>query len=119
MSHIWEHEHPYYWNEGNFFKNGWHFTYDSWAEFMAAWGDADDDLNLLCRWDWVEALDEDGNPESVHGAGTLKLGYVLQRKSISCSHHVKVGPEDEAAVRAWLQGKWKHMQALWAGTEGA
>ena len=116
MSHLWDHQHPYYWNEGNFFRSGWHFTYPSWADFMTEMGSSDDDLNLLCRWDWDLETDEDGNAVQPLGTGTVKLGFVLQRKAIVCSYHVRVDPDDEPVVRGWLQARWRKMQELWAGT---
>ena len=50
MTHLWEMKHPYYCSESNYFKNGVGMHYESWAEFHAAMGDADDDYNLVFRW---------------------------------------------------------------------
>jgi hypothetical protein len=55
VKHLWEVGHPYYCNEGNFYERGMHEVYDSWANFIADWGDTDPDMNLVFRWDWKRA----------------------------------------------------------------
>jgi len=61
---LWEVEHSYYCETGNFFKNGLHSTYDSWDSFAQPMKsmfegnvlyEFDDDLNFLYRWDWRKA----------------------------------------------------------------
>lgn len=115
--HLWEVDHPYYWAEGSFHERGMHVRHDSWAEFIQEMGDADEDLNLVCRWDWKQdEPDEDsgGNaPPVPAGTGTLTVFYVVQRKAYTFSHEVAVTSADEPAVRAWLGQKWRHLQRLW------
>lgn len=62
--HLWEVEHSYYCEPGNFFQSGYHSIYDSWEEFAKPTKsffegnplyDFDDDLNFLFRWDWRKA----------------------------------------------------------------
>lgn len=115
--HLWEVEHPYYWNEGAWFERGYHEELDSWAEFIEQMGGADEDLNLVCRWDWSLETDDDKPMEPI-GTGTLKIRYVLQRKGHCLSRDVKVRPKDEPAVREWLMKKWAHMQSLWTPLAG-
>lgn len=115
--HLWEVKHPYYWNEGSFHERGMHARHESWAEFVAEMDAADADLNLVCRWDWEqeEADEDDPHAEPIPGGtGTLKVFYVAQRKGYTFSHEMPVTASDEPAVRAWIEGKWKHMQRLWA-----
>jgi hypothetical protein len=50
--HLWEVDHPYYCTEGNYYSNGCHSTYDSWADFVEEANGWDLDMNLLFRWDW-------------------------------------------------------------------
>jgi hypothetical protein len=74
---------------------------------------ADEDYNLLYRWDWFEpgAGDlEEGEAPYVE----LKLFYMLQRKARPSSVHVRVTREDEPEIRSWLADKWRHMQRLWS-----
>lgn len=112
--HLWEVDHPYYCTEGNFHRNGQHLRHESWAEFMATWGDNDPDYNLLFRWDWQSwrrhrdpvLRDESADDE-------LELFFVLQRKADLWSHSVAVTDEDEPAVREWLVERAKTMTALW------
>jgi len=138
MSHLWEHDHPYYCSEGNYFKNGLHARYDSWADFAQPsagrsfneeWNllyDFDDALNLLFRWDWKKADPENywlkpGDPhdetaqyEEDLKADTLQLFFILQRKAYNISVDVKVTEADEPEVRAWLERKAAHIRTLWA-----
>lgn len=64
--HLWEIDHPYYCNEGNYFKAGMHSHFETWADFAQPFSfgkgleeignmlyDFDDDLNFLYRWDWL------------------------------------------------------------------
>lgn len=111
--HLWEYEHPYHWMEGAWFQNGYHQELESWAAFMEQMGDVDDELNLLCRWDWHVDTDDNDMPVEPIGTGTLCLRYVLQRKGHCLSRDVKVRPEDEPAIREWLTKKWVVMQRLW------
>lgn len=101
--HLWEYEHPYYCNEGNFYQRGCHATFDSWADFIAAEGDADPDLNLVFRWDWKQGANQD----------TLLLFYMGQRKALCRSVGVRVWKDDEPAIREWLIGCANHMRKLW------
>lgn len=110
--HLWDTEHPYYWNEGCFHENGHHFRYSSFAKFMAERGDADEDLNLVARWDWEEDKD-DADLVIEPGKGILKVFYVVQRKGFTQSCECPVTAADEPDVRAFLAAKWEHMRRLW------
>jgi hypothetical protein len=53
--HLWEVDHSYYMNEGNYFQSGMHTEYKRWGEFIEEWGEYTDlDLNYVVRWDWHE-----------------------------------------------------------------
>ncbi|MEU6365699.1 hypothetical protein ABZ876_08080 [Streptomyces sp. NPDC046931] len=117
--HLWESDHPYYCTEGNYFVPGtrWdevHAEYDSWTEFYAAWGNSDEDMNLVFRWDWKrdsgEYLEEGEEPEP----DKLHVYWVLQRKAILRSTVCVVTEADEPAVRAWLVERAKTIAAIWA-----
>ncbi|MFJ9214276.1 hypothetical protein [Streptomyces sp. NPDC102264] len=119
---LWEIDHPYYCTEGNYYKNGNHLTYASWAEFYAEWGDLDPDMNLVFRWDWKRP-----DPDGYEGGEevppeTLAVYWVLQRKAILRSTECVIDRADEAAVRAWLADRANTMAAIWEpislGTEG-
>lgn len=111
--HLWEIDHPYHCREGNYYKNGHHHTYASWAEFHEEWGNVDKDLNLVFRWDWKrydpKYLEEDEEPEP----DTLFVFWVLQGKAVLCSTECIVTEEDEPAVRAWLAKRGQHLAAIW------
>lgn len=113
VGHLWEFEHPYYCTEGNFYQNGCHDEYYSWAAFMADWGDVDFDYNLPWRWDWQSPTEE--FPDQEH---RLDVFWMLQRKAICRSTSVKVSPEDEPAVREWLAERWEGIKSIWAPFSG-
>lgn len=114
---LWETHHPYYCAEGNYYArpaDGLHSAYDSWADFHAEWGDADEDMNLVFRWDWQRSdpddLDEGEEPEP----DKLLVFWVLQRKAILRSTECVVTEADEPDVRKWLTERAKTVAAIWA-----
>jgi len=112
---LWEYDHPYYCAEGNYFKNGQHLTYGSWAEFHAEWGSLDDDLNVVFRWDWKtpDPTDYDEDDGEEIPPATLNVYWVLQRKAILRSTECPVTEADEPAIRAWLTRKARYVAAIW------
>lgn len=75
---------------------------------------ADDDYNLLYRWDWKipDPSDYEGEGEEMPPE-QLKLFYMLQRKARPHSVTVNVDRADEPEIREWLKKKWYHLQRLW------
>ncbi len=110
---LWDVEHPYYWNEGSYHENGMHETWDSWADFRDGMGAADEDLNLVCRFDWKNGEGEEENGVPI-GEARLFIFYVAQRKAYTFSHEITVTREQEPEIRAWLAAKWEHVRRLWA-----
>jgi hypothetical protein len=114
-AHLWEHEHPYYCAEGNWFKNGEHTCWPSWAAFVASgWTRNDPELNLVWRWDWPMDCDDEDEPTDKPG-DRLLLFVMLQRKAYNFSHEVAVTPNDEPAIRAYLARSAAVIAKLWAG----
>jgi hypothetical protein len=99
VTHLWEIDHPYYCNEGNFFKTGQHQRWDSWQDFRdeTLYVTGDRDLNLLFRWDWRKPGHHDWD-----GAEYLLVFFVIQRKGFNCSAEIAVTADDEPEIRAWL-----------------
>lgn len=120
---LYEIDHPYYCAEGNYFKTGQHLTYGSWAEFHDEWGDLDDDLNAVFRWDWKTPDPADYCPADCDGhddgdcdempAPALHVYWVLQRKAILRSTACAVTEADEPAVREWLTRKARYVASIW------
>lgn len=113
---LWEIDHPYYCTEGNYYKNGNHLTYDSWADFIAEWGSLDPDLNLVFRWDWKRADPDDYEPDddiTRVPEDRLLVFWVLQRKAILRSTECTVTEADEPAVREWLTKRARTVAAIW------
>lgn len=111
MAHLWEPEHPYYCNEGNYYTaQDVGETYDSWESFLEGFGDSDLDLNLVFRWDWKRA-----DPEEEREHDTLLVFNMQQRKGKFCYAEVSnIREEDEPSVRLWLQARLDHLLRLWA-----
>lgn len=113
---LWEINHPYYCNEGNFYARGDdqpHMEYSSWASFLEEEGDNDFDMNLLFRWDWRKADpkgEEWGNKTDV-----LMLFWMGQRKGLYRWTTVNVTDADEPEVKKWLAARWAHLRKLWEG----
>lgn len=67
--HLWEIDHPYYCNEGNYFASNGDLSashFKSWADFIEENADADFDMNLVFRFDWVEGEDHELAPFNGH-----------------------------------------------------
>lgn len=122
--HLWEVNHAYYCNEGNYFARpgqvGHHF--DNFQDFMAEWGDADFDYNLLFRWDWSEnSADEDGEVIQVPvysgydtvKTGKLKIFWMLQRKGKYDYCIIDVCHNDEPEVIEFLKPRLEYLKSLW------
>lgn len=119
--HLWEIDHPYYCSDSNYYATGDAqptSSYKSWAEFIEAEGDADFDMNLVFRWDWNEGEDHDlqaFNGDVNYRNGILMIRWMGQRKGLYRWSTIEVCRADEAAVRLFLQPRWKHMKLLWEG----
>lgn len=119
--HLWEVDHPYYCNQGNYFARGDQQpeqAHMSFAEFIEEHGDADFDMNLVFRWDWIET-DKNGDPnfngDVNYRNGELRIFWMGQRKGLYRWTLVQVCRADEPAVRAFLEPRWAHLQKLWEG----
>jgi hypothetical protein len=123
VTHLWEANHPYYCNEGNYYTSeSIGAEYKSWGEFVASEGDADLDMNLIFRFDWLEGEDHDllpYNGDDYYRNGKLMLFYMGQRKGLYRYCSIEVCRADEPAVSEWLMIRWNHMKLLWAPLSGA
>lgn len=121
MPHLWEIDHPYYCNHGNYFASSRDLPTEhhrSFAEFIAANGDADKDMNLIFRWDWKEGEDHDlaaFNGDVNYRNGELCIYYMGQSKGLYRWVTVEVCRADEPDVIAFLRPMWDHLRLLWAG----
>jgi hypothetical protein len=117
--HLWEVEHDYYCNEGNYFSNDCHAEYSRWQDFAEATKDEDFDYNLVFRWDWKGPTDDSGenvppNADPYYRDGRLLIFYMGQRKGLYRYVEVSVCQADEPAVREWLKPRLAHLLKLWA-----
>lgn len=117
MSHLWEVQHQYYCRE-----TAWDSReevgdiFESWAEFLAEFGESDMDYNLVFRWDWREGeLYELGeyNGDDNYRHARLYIFFMGQRKGLFWSRQVKVCRADEPAIIAFLKPRLRHLLALW------
>lgn len=124
MKHLWEVDHPYYCAEGNYYAPGNEQPgkrYKSWAEFMAAMGDADMDYNMLFRWDWREGdgydlADYNGDDNYRHAE--LAIYWMGQRKGLYYWSVVEVCRNDEPAIIDFLRPRWEYLKSLWEPIAG-
>ena len=114
MKHLWEVDHPYYCNLGNFYSNEPGHEYKSFADFLAEWGENDMDLNLVFRFDWKEEEDRPHKGDDNYRNGKLEIFWMLQRKGIYTFTVVEVCRADEPAVIEFLSKRWKYLSELWA-----
>lgn len=123
MKHLWEVDHPYYCNEGNYFAPGNEQPtthYRSWAEFVEAEADSDFDMNLLFRFDWYEGEDQELAPfngDVNYRNGQLRLFWMGQRKGLYRWSTVEVCRADEPAVIDFLRPRMAHLLSLWEPLE--
>lgn len=114
--HLWEVDHPYYMNEGNYFDRNCHATFKSWAEFLDEYADSDMDYNWIVRWDWREGegwdLGEYNGDDNYRHAQFL-LQFIGQRKSLLHSVEVEVCRADEPAILEFLKPRWDYMKTMW------
>lgn len=109
--HLWEVNHEYYGADGREVEE-----FETWADFLDEWGDMDEDLNFLYRWDWTFTAPEDMKylEEGEYSGDLMKLFYVLPCKDRLMSAYVKVDRSDEGVIREWLKPKAEYMTKMWA-----
>jgi hypothetical protein len=115
MSHLWEAKHSYYFSQGDL-RGMDETVFESWGEFLAEFGDADNDYNLVVRWDWREGEDNDltaYNGDDYYRHARLRVCFVAQRKGFCWYREAKVCRADEPAIRAYLEPRLAHLRALW------
>jgi hypothetical protein len=122
--HLWEVDHPYYCNLGNYFKNGCGENFGSWADFQESCKDEDFDMNLVFRFDWQPPKDDDDNEiefnhDENYRESSLEIFYMGQRKGLYRFVTVEVCRADEPAVIEWLKPRWERMRLLWEPFSGA
>lgn len=114
--HLWDIKHPYYMNEGNYFKVGEHHHHPTWASFISEFGDSDMDYNWFVRWDWREGGDwgaGEYNGDDYYRHASFMLQMIGQRKSYLCSFEVSVCRADEPAIIEFLKPRWEYMKTMW------
>lgn len=116
MKRLWEIKHPYYMNEGNYFQNGCHTEYKTWADFKEEWSSSDMDYNWFVRWDWLEGEDNGAGEyagDDYYRNGRFMIQRIGQRKALLDSHEVSVCRADEPEIRNFLERYWEYMKTMW------
>lgn len=108
---MWEVEHSYYCNDGNYYSNECVFEYKSWRDFFADMGDADLDWNLPFRWDWSE--EQPFNDDNYYRNGKLKIYWMQQRKGRFIVSIVDVCRADEPSAAEYLRPRMEYLLSLW------
>jgi hypothetical protein len=113
---LWECNHSYYCNEGNYHARDCGSQYKTFAGFLASEGESDMDYNLLFRWDWQEQDSDENstyNCDDYYRNGRLLLFFMGQRKGAYRWVEVKVCRADETAVISYLEPRFRYLMALW------
>jgi len=118
MKHLWEADHAYYCNEGNYYaRERVDDEFKSWAEFIAAYADADFDLNLVFRFDWLEGEEHNAGKfdgDEHYRNGRLLIFWMGQRKGLYRWSEVSVCRADEPEVIKFLKPRFDYLMELWA-----
>lgn len=115
--HLWEIDHPYYCNQGNYYASeSVEDKHKSWGSFITKNADADMDMNLAFRFDWHEGQENGlgeftGDPN--YRNGELLIFWMGQRKGLYRYSRIEVCRNDEPAVIEFLRPRWEHMKLLW------
>ena len=111
--HLWEIDHPYYCNEGNYYaRESVGSEYKRWQDFLEENKDVDLDLNLIFRFDWVEEEDSYTGDDNYRN-GILKIFWMGQRKGLYRYSLVEVCRADESAIIEFLKIRWERLRLLW------
>ena len=116
MTRLWEADHPYYMTEGNYFSNDCHTRWKSLDEFLAEFGEADIDYNLVIRWDWREGEGwEVGeyNGDDNYRHARLMVQILGQRKALLQSHEIEVCRADEPKIKEYLAKHAERIRENW------
>lgn len=117
MSHLWEVDHPYYCREHAWNSQDPQVKFGTWGAFAHEFADADFDMNLLFRFDWLEGEASGAmtfNGDVYYRNGLFKAFWMGQRKGIFWSNEVSVCRADEPAVIAFLQPRLEYLAEMWA-----
>lgn len=117
MKHLWEAEHPYCAETGNYYATGCHYEYESWLDFLRDMEselplDENLNLNMVYRWDWIPKSD---NPEDEQPFDELRLYVIHQRKARNVSFSIAVTPEDEPEIKEYLKIRFDYLMKVWEG----
>lgn len=100
-------KHPYYCSESNYHSNESSSFYESANSFWSEWENADEDLNLLFRWDVSKEEDEPNY--------TVRCFFILQRKgNFNPCTIQNVTEEELEKFYKYFEGKWVKIKELWA-----
>jgi len=103
---LWETKHPYHCSESG-------DDFQSWQDFIDEWDDADADMNLLFRFDFLDNEDYQEEWQLFEGERLIRLNYIHQRKGYVSTQTVRVRERDESAIRLWLQQRFEYLKTLW------
>ena len=106
-------DHRYYCSESNFYSREPGETYQCARRFLDDWEDADEDMNLVFRWDIKPGWDDsekEGHPKTWRA----EVFIIHQRKGIFNPIEIKTITEEELPrFVAYLKRHWDVMQEIW------
>lgn len=105
IKNLWEYEHPYYMQEGNYYESNFHQCYETWDDFIKDRGNDDIDMNRIHRWDFNINLE----------GSKVFFFYIKQRKAIVHSVEIKIKLYEQDLIKEFLKPHAELNNKLWAG----
>lgn len=103
-------DHPYYCSDSNYYSREAGAEWETMAEFLDEFEDADEDMNLVFRWDLGTRTDSGED----HGRYDASVFLMHQRKGLFSPHYIKHVNESEAErFKAYLEKHWKRLKEIW------
>ncbi len=96
MAHLWEYDHPFYGDDGQYEE------LSSFAELKQALArHPHDGSTVIYRWDWLGPHSRYADPDRRE---ELVIYGLFPRKSMTWSLSCPISKDQEDEVRAWLRG---------------
>ncbi len=104
--------HNYYCSDTNYYSRKADIDYCCFEDYWDEWHDADQDYNLIFRWDIYKNEDEDDDCD--YGEYYLMVHYMLQRKGKFVPITVKnLKKRDLPRLQKILSANWEYIKEIW------
>ena len=98
-------KHPYYCTDQNYYAPNEFISFSDWNDFYSQFGGADQDQNLVFRWD-LKKKDS--------GEFFLEVFFILQRKGIFLPVRIDcIKEENINEIASYLMLCWENLADIW------